>query len=108
MVKIHKERLGRGPSKVRSNFAGPDTLVSVLQEALTPAEQKLVEVGNETAVRDWRTALHAATEAEIIATVEQIVDRKVRAFASGVDPKANTVFETFYFQPESDVDRSDG
>jgi hypothetical protein len=31
--------------------------------------------------------------------VEQIVYRKVGAFASGVDPKANIVFETFYLEP---------
>jgi uncharacterized protein YbcI len=92
MVKLHKEQFGRGPTKARSGFAGPDTLVCVLEDMLLPAELKMVELGDQAGVRESRTAFQAATEAEFIAAVEQIVYRKVRAFASGVDPNANVVF----------------
>jgi hypothetical protein len=51
-------------------------------------------------VRDSRVAFQAATASEFIAAVEQLVMRKVQAFASGVDPDANVVFETFYFEPQ--------
>jgi hypothetical protein len=44
-------------------------------------------------------AFQAATEAEFVSVVEAILDRKIRAFASGVDPGANVVFESFYFEP---------
>ena len=30
MVKIYKEQFGRGPTKARTNFAGPDVLVCTL------------------------------------------------------------------------------
>ena len=99
MVKLHKEQFGRGPTNARSDFAGPDTLVCVLQDALLPAELKMVELGDQGRVRESRIAFQAATASDFITTVEQIVHRKVRAFASGVDPDANVVFETFYFEP---------
>jgi uncharacterized protein YbcI len=99
MVALHKEQFGRGPTEVRSGFAGPDTLVCVLQDVLLPAERKMVEMGDQNRVRDSRIAFQAATHSEFVAAVEQIVMRKVHAFASGVDPDANVVFETFVFEP---------
>jgi uncharacterized protein YbcI len=98
MVRLHKEQFGRGPTKARSYFAGPDTLVSTLESVLVPAEQKLIEIGQEERVRDTRTSFQAATQAEFIAAVEQIVHRKVRAFASAVDVKANLAYEIFTFE----------
>jgi uncharacterized protein YbcI len=106
MVKLHKEQFGRGPTKARSNFAGPDTLVSVLENVLLPAELKLVELGDQGRVRDSRVSFQAATASDFIAAVEEIVSRKVRAFASGVDADNNVVFETFYFEPDGSA--SDG
>ena len=99
MVKLHKEQFGRGPTSAQSNFAGPDTLVCVLQDALLPAEQKLVELGDESRVRETRIAFQAATQTEFIEAVEEIVHRKVRAFGSAVDPEAGVVFENFFFEP---------
>jgi uncharacterized protein YbcI len=99
MVKLHKEQFGRGPKRARSNFAGPDTLVCVLEDVLLPAELKLVELGEHNRVRDARVAYQAATEAEFITAIEEIVSRKVRAFASAVDPDRNVVFECFTLEP---------
>jgi hypothetical protein len=53
-------------------------------------------------------AFRAATASEFIAAVEKIVMRKVQAFASGVDPDANVVFETFYFEPSESGSDGDG
>jgi uncharacterized protein YbcI len=98
MVRLHKEQFGRGPTRSRSAFAGRDTLVCTLENVLVPAELKLIEFGHEDRVRDTRTSFQAATEAEFIATVEQLVFRKVRAFASAVDVKANVAYEIFTFE----------
>ena len=98
MVRLHKEQFGRGPTSARANFAGPDTLVCVLEEILLPAELKLVEMGMQDSVREARMAFQVATVSEFVDAVESIVFRRVRAFASAVDPDANVVFETFYFE----------
>jgi uncharacterized protein YbcI len=106
MVQLHKEQFGRGPTKAKTNFAGNDTLVCVLEDVLLPAELKLVEMGQQDRVREARMSFQVATEADFVAAVEQILYRKVRAFASAVDPDTNVVFENFYFEPSES--RSDG
>ncbi len=106
LVALHKTQFGRGPTKARSNFAGPDALLCVLEDALLPAERKLAELGDEGRVRDARSAFQAATAEEFIAAVESIVHRRVRSFASAVDTSDGTVFETFVF--ESDGSDGDG
>ena len=105
MVRLHKEQFGRGPTSVRSHFVGSDVLVCVLRDVLLPAELKMVQLGQSDRVRDSRVAFQAATEGEFLAAIEQIIRRKVVAFASGIDPIANVAFENFYFEsPGSDGD----
>ena len=104
MVRLHKQQFGRGPTNARAYFAGPDVLVCVLEEALLPAEHKMVELGDQQRVRESRVAFQAATASEFTAAVEQITRRTVRAFASGIDPDNDVVFETFYFERESGSD----
>lgn len=99
LVALHKEQFGRGPAKARSFYAGPDTLVCVLDTVLLPAELKLVALGDQQRVREARTAFQAATAKDFIAAIEAIVDRKVVAFASGIDPDSDVVFENFVFAP---------
>jgi uncharacterized protein YbcI len=98
MVRLHKEQFGRGPTQARSHFAGPDALVCVLEDTLLPAELKMVELHEEGRVRDARVAFQAATADEFVGAVEEIVGRKVRAFASAVDAGNNVVFENFVFE----------
>jgi uncharacterized protein YbcI len=107
MVALHKEQFGRGPTRARSNFAGPDTLVCVLDDALLPAERKMVEMGDQQRVRESRMYMQVATTREFVQAIEEIVQRPVRAFSSATDPDANMVFEIFSFAPASDGD-SDG
>ncbi len=107
MVRLYKEQFGRGPTKARSYWAGGDTLVVLLEDTLAPAELKLVAMGQQDRVRDSRTAFQAATAEDFVPTVERITQRRVRSFASGVDPDSNVVFECFYFAPR-DVSLGDG
>jgi len=104
LVALHKEQFGRGPTRARSNYAGPDTLVCVLEDVLLPAERKLVALGQQASVREHRGAFQAATAEDFIVAIERIVYRKVRAFASAIDPDANTVFENYQFEPRASDD----
>jgi uncharacterized protein YbcI len=101
LVALHKEQFGRGPTTARSAFAGPDTLVCVLEDALLPAERKMAAMGEAQRVQDSRTAFQSATSADFIGAVEQIVGRKVRAFGSATDVARNVVFENFAFEPRA-------
>ena len=99
MVRLHKEQFGRGPTKARSHFAGRDTLVSVLEDTLLPAERALVELGQQERVQESRMFFQAATRNAFIRAVEEIVGRKVVAFSSATDPDAATVWEIYNFAP---------
>ncbi|MEA2254574.1 MAG: hypothetical protein QOG35_619 [Solirubrobacteraceae bacterium] len=102
MVALHKEQFGRGPKRARSNFAGPDTLVSVLEDTLLPAERAMVELGEQQRVRESRMFMQVATRDQFVGAVEALVQRKVRAFASASDPDAGVVMEIFVFEPEAE------
>lgn len=100
MVRLHKEQFGRGPTSARTNWAGADTLVCVLDDTLTPAERNLVAMGEHQGLRDTRMFFQYATVREFCEPVEHIVGRKVRAFLSAIDTEVDgLVTEVFIFHP---------
>ncbi len=103
MVALHKEQFGRGPKRARTNFAGSDTLVCVLEDVLLPAELTMVRMGDQQRVRESRTWLQVATAEQFVSAVEKIIGREVHAFTSASDPDHDTVFEVFTFKPEGDA-----
>jgi uncharacterized protein YbcI len=99
LVRLHKEQLGRGPTHARADFAGPDALVCVMEDALLPAERAMVEIGEHQQVSESRMHLQAATRPRFVGAVEKITGRRVRAFSSAIDPVPGVVFEVFAFEP---------
>ena len=99
MVRLYKEQFGRGPTKVKTEFAGPDTVISTLRDSLTPAEKAMVELGEHQRLRDTRTFFQHASEGEFRQTVEGILGRRVEAFVSGMDTKEDVASEVFYLAP---------
>ncbi|HKP88423.1 MAG TPA: Na-translocating system protein MpsC family protein [Thermoleophilaceae bacterium] len=102
MVRIYKETFGRGPTKARTNFAGPDILICTLRETLTPAERRLVELDEHERLRETRMYFQHAVEPEFRHAVEEITGRKVEAFVSGIDTSQDLASEIFYLEPEAD------
>jgi uncharacterized protein YbcI len=98
LVSLHKEQFGRGPTRGRAHFAGDNTLVCTLEDALLPAERTMVEIGDHQRVREARAAMQAATSRKFIGVVEQAISRKVVAFASAIDPGAGVVWEVFQLE----------
>jgi uncharacterized protein YbcI len=99
MVRLYKELFGRGPTKARTNYAGPDTLVSTIENSLTPAERNMIDLGEDQRVREIRMFFQHASEPEFTGTVEEITGRNVRAFVSGVDTAKDVATEIFYLEP---------
>jgi uncharacterized protein YbcI len=100
MVRLYKEQFGRGPTKARTNFAGPDALLVTLEDSLTPAERSMAAMGEHQRLRDVRMFFQYATEDQFRQTVEELTGRKVRAFVSGLDAEQDVSSELFYFEPE--------
>ena len=99
MVALYKSHLGRGPTRTRADWLGEDALVVTLEDSLTPAEHRLVELGEHARLRDARTFSQYATVPEFIEIVERLTGRKVRSFVSGIDTWADVCAEVFYFEP---------
>lgn len=101
MVRLYKDQFGRGPTKVRTHWAGPDSLVVVLEDTLTPAERKLVSLGEHQRLRDLRLFFQYASVRDFCEPIERLTGRKVRAFISGMDTEADGLAtEQFILHPE--------
>jgi uncharacterized protein YbcI len=99
MVRLYKEQFGRGPTKVKTEFAGPDLVICTLEKSLTPAEVSLAGLGEHQRLRDTRLYFQYATEDKFREVVERALGRKVRAFISGTDTKEDVSAELFYLEP---------
>ena len=106
LVRLYKEQFGRGPTKTRTHFAGPDVLITTLEDSMTPAERNLVAMGENQRLRDTRMFFQHATEDMFRETVEEITGRKVRAFVSGIDTVHDVSSEVFYLEPNGDKPRA--
>jgi uncharacterized protein YbcI len=107
MVRLYKEQFGRGPTKARTEFAGPNIVIVTLENSLTPAERKLVEMGEHQRLRDTRMYFQHATEAKFRETIERLLGRRVRAFISGIDTRADVSSEVFHLEGGTDHGSSD-
>jgi uncharacterized protein YbcI len=101
MVQIYKDQFGRGPTKVRTHYAGPDTLVCLLENTFTPAERNLQAMGEHQRLRDIRLLFQYAETSRFTTPIERITGRKVRGFVSGIDTNADIACELFVLEPQS-------
>jgi uncharacterized protein YbcI len=103
MVGLYKEQFGRGPTRARTYWAGPDIVLSVLEDTLTPAERNMVALGEHERLRDMRVFFQYATLTEFCAPVERITGRRVKAFHSSIDTVIDGMaIETFVLYREGE------
>lgn len=103
MVRLYKELFGRGPTKARTYWTGPDALTVLLENTLTRAERNMVKMGEHQRLRDTRMFFQYASVREFCETVEQLTGRTVRSFISGIDSEVDGLaLETFVFYPDGE------
>ena len=107
MVRLYKEQFGRGPTKARTEFAGPEVVVCTLEDSFTPAERRLAEMGEHQRLRDTRLYFQHATKGEFLAVIERVLSRKVRAFNSSVDTHTDISVEVFHLEPLTSENSAD-
>ena len=100
IVRLYKELFGRGPTRARAAFAGPNTLVVTLEDTMTPAERSLVEMGEHQRLRDVRLFFQHARADDFREVVERLTGRRVRGFVSGIDTVVDISSEIFYLEQE--------
>jgi uncharacterized protein YbcI len=98
VVRIHTAAIGRGPKKSYSFHSG-DTLVTVLLEVLTRAEQNLVAYGEGNAVLAMRRLSQRAMAEEMKAAVARLTGRRVLAFMSDNHLDPDMAVQVFILEP---------
>jgi uncharacterized protein YbcI len=99
MVRLYKELFGRGPTRVRTSYAGPDLIVTTLRDSLTRAELNMAAAGDHERLRELRMYYQYRHEADFVGSVEEVTGRRVEAFVSGMDTRRDVASELFYLEP---------
>ena len=75
MVRTYKEIFGRGPTRARADWAGRDAVLCTLEDTLTRAERKMVEVGDHQRLQETRMFFQHACKDDFRESVERITGR---------------------------------
>lgn len=100
-VRLLSQYTGRGPTKART-FFNENMVTVVLRDTLTKGEISLVENEHGALVLATRKTFQDMMGAELIAAVEQILQRKVVAFLSANHIEPDIAVETFLLAPDGD------
>jgi uncharacterized protein YbcI len=108
-VQLHADYYGRGPTKARSEWIGPDReyLICILLDCFTTVERTLIELGRLQEVRNTRQVFQDAMADRFKRAVEEVTGRRVIGFMSQASPAPEMVTEFFALEPLPAAD-SDG
>jgi uncharacterized protein YbcI len=106
MVRLYKDAFGRGPRRARAGYAGPDSLLVVLERTLTTAELTLAALGEHRRLHEGRLIIQSALEPRARGIVEEVLHRRTIAFATGLDPRHDIAALFFTLAPR--VESPDG
>jgi len=98
VVRLLRDDTGRGPTKART-IIEDDTIVVVLEHVLTRAEARLAERGLADKVLDLRVTIQTSMREELVAEVERLTGRTVKAFMSSNHIAPDLAAELFVLEP---------
>ena len=94
VVHVFSDHTGRGPTRARTTIDG-ETVVVILQDGLTKAEQSLIEAGKHAEVLELRRTFQETMRDDLVAAVERLTARSVRAFMSANHIAPDAAAEVF-------------
>ena len=100
IAQVYKDLYGRGPQKIVATIL-PDTVFVTLEEVNTPGQNKLLEVGEIRLLDTVHSRLQRSIETDLVAVVEQVLDRKVRSYVPGYNGRDNTATDAFLLEPKT-------
>lgn len=95
-----KRTWGRGPVQTTASWAGPDTIVVLLQNGHTDAEKSLRAAGHIQQLLEGRQLLALMLEDELRASVESATGRSVVTVLSATRLDPDVSAEIFLLEPE--------
>jgi len=100
-VQVLHDYTGRGPTRAHT-VINRDSVLVLVGDTLTKGERTLVATGQAQFVLDMRHRFQMAMREDLIATVEQVMERKVVAFISDNHIDPDMASEVFVLEPLSD------
>ena len=94
VVHVFSEHTGRGPTRARTTIDG-ETVVVILQDAMTKAEQSLVDAGRHAEVLQLRRTFQETMRDDLVAVVERLTACNVQAFMSANHVAPDAAAEVF-------------
>jgi uncharacterized protein YbcI len=94
---VYVNLYGRGADRARTHV-GDDYVLTILEGALTKAEQTLIDAGNTAQVEETRRAFAKAAEPDLIAAVERNTGRRVRTLLCQMDAERGISIELFLLE----------
>jgi uncharacterized protein YbcI len=101
IVHLHREYLGRGPTKARTSIRD-DTIVVLMTDTLTKAEHSLVADGKADEVLSTRHSLQGTMRNDMVTAVERLTGRTVMAFMSTNHIEPDLACEILILEPLAD------
>jgi uncharacterized protein YbcI len=99
VASLVRERWGRGPTRCRAHWAGPDALLVLLDDTHTQAERTLRDGGHAAEVLAARRHLCDVVEPDLRRIVEHATHRPVRTYLAGSDLDPDVTALVFAFGP---------
>ncbi|MEA2151030.1 MAG: hypothetical protein QOD69_2860 [Solirubrobacteraceae bacterium] len=98
-VRLLNQYTGRGPTKARTHIHD-DLVTVVLRDTLTKGEQVLVDNDRGELVLTTRKTFQDVMGDDLVAGIEQILNRKVIAFLSANHIDPDIAIESFILAPD--------
>ena len=106
-MQLLRQRVGRGPSDLKSEWAGRDALLVLVGDGFTTAERTLWHHGRSQTARSYRQAVMEALEPELRGMVEHHTGRTVTALLSCTHHEPDVMATVFLLEPLGGSDSSD-
>lgn len=94
VIRVQNASLGRGPKKAFSFYNG-NTVVTIMQDVMTRAEQRLAANGDGEAVLEMRRLYQRSMAEDLTDAVEAVTGRTVTAFLSDNHLDPDLAIEVF-------------
>ena len=99
IVGLYKKHYGKGPIHCRT-YLEPDLVVVVLGEGYTVSEETLFEAGKWYEVRTARQIWQDSMQERFVETIEELTERKVKAFMSANRQDPDYAVELFVLETD--------
>jgi uncharacterized protein YbcI len=102
LVQLMRRDAGRGPTRARCHWAGPDVLLTIFGDGFLLSEKTLLSHGLEGVALAYRGAIQQTLRNAMRDEVERATGRRVLAAMGCAHHDPDLMVEVFVFEPPTD------